>query len=130
MFPIWKNGIIWNPLEILWYSQNELIKRPANTLYPLSLNVNNVDINSNICKKKVLRLKKRKIVKKIDLKFRNPKLNNFLQNNIYKISTICNSHVNKTVLEQVKVAVGLWLHAFQFFEKQKLCKQSSRKGTL
>ena len=64
MFTIWKNGIIWNALEILWYAQNELIEGPANTLYPLSLNVNNVDINSNICATKVLQLKKRKIVKK------------------------------------------------------------------
>ena len=58
MFPIWKNGIIWNRLEILCHAQNELRKGRANTLYPLSLNVNNVDINSNICTKKVLRLKK------------------------------------------------------------------------
>ena len=38
------------------------------------------------------------------LKFRNPKLNTFLQNNIYKMSTLWSSEVNK---EQAKVAVGL-----------------------
>ena len=55
------------------------------------------------------------------LKFRNPKLNTFLQNNIYKMSTLWSSEVNK---EQAKVAVGLWLYAFQFFKKQNLCKQT------
>ena len=71
-----------------------------------------------------------KSFKKISMKFQNPTFNKFLQNNIYKMSTICNLHVNKTVLEQVKVAVELWLHAFQFFEKQKLCKQRSRNSAL
>ena len=47
------------------------------------------------------------IFKKMSLKFRNPKFNIFLQNNIYKIPTFWNSEKSKAILEQVKVAVGL-----------------------
>ena len=45
--------------------------------------------------------------KKVGLKFRNPKFNIFLQNNIYKMPTLWNSEVNKAILEQVNVTVGL-----------------------
>ena len=56
-------------------------------------------------KKSAATKKNVKPLKKIGLKSRNPKFNTFLQNIIYKMSNICDSHVNKTVLEQVKVAV-------------------------
>ena len=47
MFSIKKKGIL-NPLEILGIPQNfDLRKGPANTLYHLSLNVNDANINSN-----------------------------------------------------------------------------------
>ena len=65
------------------------------------------------------------------LKFRNPKLNTFLKNNIYKMSTLWSSEVNK---EQAKVAVGLWLYACMLvnFLRNKICanKLSSRNSTL
>ena len=51
--------------------------------------------------------KKCTIFKKIGLKFRNPKFNIFLQDNIYKMPTRWNSEVNKVIPEQVKVAAGL-----------------------
>ena len=43
----------------------------------------------------------------MDLKLRNPKFNNFLQKNIYKMPTLWNSETNKAILEQGKVAVVL-----------------------
>ena len=60
------------------------------------------------------------------LKFWNPKFNNFFWKItfIYKMQTLWKLEVNKAILQQVKVAIGLWLYAFQFFKKQKPCKQN------
>ena len=40
------------------------------------------------------------------------------------MQTLWKLEVNKAILQQVKVAIGLWLYAFQFFKKQKQCKQN------
>ena len=63
--------------------------------------------------RKSVATKKSIIFKKMTLKFRNPKSNIFLQSNVYKMQTLCNSEVNKAILKLVKEAVGLWLCAFQ-----------------
>ena len=78
----------------------------------------------NYMHRKSVATKKRIIFNKMDLKLRNPKFNKFLQHNINKMPTLWNSEINKAILEQGKVAVVLWLYTFQFFKKQKLCKQN------
>ena len=44
---------------------------------------------------------------------------------LFKMPATRDSEVNETILEKVKVAIGLWLQTFQFFfKKQKLFNQN------
>ena len=66
-------------------------------------------------------------LKKLGLKFWNPKINLFRKITfifLYKIPTLCSSWVNKAILEQVKAVVQDYDYMVQFFKKQKLCKQN------
>ena len=90
MYTIGKNGGL-SPFSA-YPKIFDLRKVPSFTICPLSLNVNNANINT-----------KSTIFKKMGLKIWNPKFKGFFwQNYIYKLATLWNSEVNKAVLEQVK----------------------------